>query len=335
MYKRKGLLIFIGLIIYCFVLKYMFRVIFPFALAILCFFIVKPIIDYMENVFRVKRSAIGVSLLLFIYIIVALFIGCFITYLIFYLLRFCENIPYYYDYIITPFVQQFIEWSYQQFPFLMKPDYIIMIQEFLTQYFIDVMSFFSNFITHIPSFLFSFFLFIISTFFLVLEYDEMKQSFFSLFSYHLKYSFIKVKKQFLKSIGLYMKCQLSLMFVCFIILCLGYFALKIKHFVLYALTTALLDSLPFIGVGIVLIPLTIVYLLQGLYLKAFYVILLYLIINVTRSILEPHFMNKAMRVPSFILLLSMVIHLYFFGLIGVILSPIHMNLIYVMLDIGD
>lgn len=121
----------------------------------------------------------------------------------------------------------------------------------------------------------------------------------------------------------------------FFILLIGFAVMRMSHPLLYAFVTALLDSLPFIGVGIVLIPLCIVYLLQGAYLKAFYIFLIYLIINVVRSLLEPRIMNKQMKIPSFLLLLSMMVHLYFFGMIGVILSPIHMSLIYGFLDIQN
>lgn len=129
-----------------------------------------------------------------------------------------------------------------------------------------------------------------------------------------------------------MKCQFILMIICFLILFIGFMVLRMEHSLLLALITAFFDSLPFIGVGIVLIPLIIIFLINKMYLKAFYIFLLYLIINVIRSFLEPHIMNKQTKVPSFILLLSMMIHFYFFGIIGIILSPVHVSLIYSLCD---
>ena len=125
------------------------------------------------------------------------------------------------------------------------------------------------------------------------------------------------------------------MVICFFILWIGFSVLRFQNALLYALLTAFLDSLPFIGVGIVILPMCLFYLFKGIYLKALYLFLLYLIINVVRSLLEPQIMNKQLQIPSFLLLLSMMIHLYFFGLIGIILSPIHMNIIYSILDAKD
>lgn len=329
---RNKLFILCIVILYCLILKYMFHVILPFALAILCFFMMKPLIDYLERVFHLQRSAIGISLLLCFYLLFVSIFALLVTYGMIYCLDFLKHIPELYQEMIVPFFEECMLWIEKQFPFFMNQNYLQLISEYTQQYLWQFMSSLYYFLSQIPQFVFSFFIFVISSFFLVLEYDQIKEKLLQICSPSFFQSFVYIKNQCLKSLKIYIKCQFILMNICFLVLALGFMIMRIKHSFLLALITAFFDSLPFIGVGIILIPLLVMYLLKGMYLRAFYIFLLYLIINVLRSLLEPQIMNKQMKIPSFLLLLSMMIHFYFFGIIGIILSPIHMNLLYHFLD---
>lgn len=329
---RYKILIIGMIILYCFILKYMFHVFLPFILALLCFFIIKPLIDYLEKIFHMKKSAIGISILLCFYLLLVSILLVFMMNGIIYCLDFLKTLPSFYENLFIPFFQESMTWIEKQFPFLIHQDYLQIVTQFLQQYLWQFVDYLSFAISHIPQYLFSFFMFIISSFFLVLEYDQIKEKIFQICPISFLQSFIYIKNQCIRSLKIYIKCQLILMNICFVILFLGFMILRIKHFFLLAIITAFFDSLPFIGVGIVLIPLFVVFLLKEAYLKAFYIFLLYLIINLLRSLLEPQIMNKQMKIPSFLLLLSMMIHLYLFGFIGIFLSPIHMNLIYSYLD---
>lgn len=331
MIKKQTFILFCMLFIYCLMLKYMFQVFFPFALAIMSYFTLKPAIDYLEKHFDVHRNAIGVSLLLVIYLLLAIGLSLLIGYAVVFIIEQSAYMPTYYQQIILPFIEQSRLWL-EQSPLLNNQDIFMMIQDFIGQSLIYMMTSFSALLTQIPSFLFAFFLFVISTFFLVLEYDDIKNKILSISSPRFLKFFLIIKKQSFKSLKIYLKCQFILMTLCFLILWIGFTILKLNHSFIYALCTSFLDSLPFIGVGIVLIPMCFLYIVEGMYLKALYIFLLYLMINLVRSLLEPQIMNKEMKIPSFLLLLSMVIHLHFFGIIGIILSPIHMNLFYCLLD---
>ena len=142
----------------------------------------------------------------------------------------------------------------------------------------------------------------ISTFFLVLDYEDMKDCFLRFLQKKTCFQLVQFKNRVLKSLWIYMKCQIILMFVTFLILLIAFLILKIDSPLLYAFTICLLDSLPFIGIGIILIPMMVLYLFQGVYMKAVYLFCLYLIINMIRSFLEPHIMNKEMKIPAFFII---------------------------------
>ncbi len=331
--QKKTMFIVVGLfLIYVFMLKYMLEVILPFILAIICFFILKPIIDYLEKIFHIKKSAIGISLLLIIYLLIIVIIISLIIIGTVYLLQLIECLPIYYSDLFIPFMDQVILWVKNEIPFLMAPDNLSFIQDLMGSSLVSIASSLTTFMSRIPSFIFSSFIFIISTFFLFLEYEDIKNKLLSYCSFSFLSAFMKIKDSCIQAILIYLKCQFVLMSLSFLLLWIAFFVQRSHHSFLYAMLIALLDSLPFIGVGIVLLPICFIYLLQESYLKAIYFFLVYLIINLVRSILEPKIMKQQLKIPSFFLLLSMTIHLYLFGIIGLVLSPIHMNLLYCLLD---
>lgn len=333
--QKKNLILLFSIFMYCLFLKYLLPICFPFIIAIVIYFMIKPIIDCLERYFDVHHSAIGVSLLLVIYLMIALVIGGLIGYLGLFIIHKIDTFPLYYEHNLFPFMNRIIDYIQLHYSFLMTLDNITMIQELMKQSVLSLMSYLSQFLTFIPTFLFSFFLFLISTFFLVLEYDQIREKVFNHFSPRLLKVFLLIKESSFHSFQIYLKCQIFCMFLCFFILWIGFSILKINHSCLWALCISFLDSLPFIGVGIALLPMCFLFILETSYMKALYLFLIYLMINVLRSLLEPRFMNMQLKIPSFFLLLSMVIHLHFFGITGIVLSPIHMNLLYSFLDNYD
>lgn len=329
--KRKWIYIGLGVIIYVLLLKYMFHIFFPFICAMMCYLIIKPFIDKLDQKYAVHRHTIGISLLLTIYLLIAFVFGVIVVYGFIFIYDLLQQFPSFYQSTLFPFIQFLFDYIHEHFRFLEQID-ITMIQDIYNQYFLTFLTSLSSFFTHIPTFFFSFSLFIISTFFLVIDYEDMRFSFFKYVSQNISYYLVMMKKQCLNGLLIYVKCQMILMMICFFILLFGFTILKMNQSLLLAMITALLDSLPFIGVGIILIPMCLFYVIQRNYLIAFYLFLLYLIINMIRSLLEPRIMNKQMKIPSFILLFSMILHIYLFGIIGVILSPIHMNIIYCLLE---
>ena len=81
-----------------------------------------------------------------------------------------------------------------------------------------------------------------------------------------------------------------------------------------------------------MIPFIIYYLVNGLYFKAFYIFLIYAFLSLLKEIIETYMYNKSLKIPNILLLISMIIHLYFYGFIGLFLSMIHMNVLFAYIE---
>lgn len=319
--------IMIGIVIYLLVLKYMFSTLFPFVGATLLFFLLKPFIDCLERYFHIQRNAIGITILLIFYFIIAIFVvyGCIQIFI--YCYQMIEMLPSYCEKIVSPLFQNLIQYAENNFPFILDQTYIDFINRSSGQYLIQFLRWISQFISYIPHFFLSFLIFIMATFFLMLEYETIRDYCYRIIPERWLKLILFFKEKSFQSLKMYFRCQMILSVICFCVLLIGFSILKIDYAYLWALITSLLDSMPFIGVGITLIPMMIMFGIEGTYLKSFYLLLIYIMINIIRSFLEPHIMNKQMKIPSFLLLLSMVIHYFLLGFVGIILSPIHMSIL--------
>ena len=115
------------------------------------------------------------------------------------------------------------------------------------------------------------------------------------------------------------KAYLILMAVTFSALSCGLWLLEVPNFFPVALLTSLLDLLPVIGIGFILIPWAVISLFQGNRLLGFGLLLLYLAINLLRSLLEPKLVGKSIGLPPLVTLLSIYAGLQLFGIAGLLM----------------
>lgn len=103
---------------------------------------------------------------------------------------------------------------------------------------------------------------------------------------------------------------------------LGFLLLNINYAVLLGIIMGLLDILPIIGPGIVFIPWVIYNFISGNNVFAISLLCLYIIIIVSRQILETRLISGKLDIHPVIILISIYIGLKFFGILGAMLGPI-------------
>lgn len=116
--------------------------------------------------------------------------------------------------------------------------------------------------------------------------------------------------------------QAKLVGITFGILCTGFFLLRVAHPILWAGVTCLVDILPILGTGTVLIPWSIVCLLQGESIRAVGLLGIYGVISLVRSVLEPRFIGKQLGLDPLLTLLAIYAGYRLWGIWGMLLMPI-------------
>ena len=84
---------------------------------------------------------------------------------------------------------------------------------------------------------------------------------------------------------------------------------------------AVVDLLPVLGAGAVLIPWAIVSLLFGSYQMGLGLLILYGVVTLVRQIAEPHVVGSSLGLHPFISLFSVFIGWELFGILGMIVAP--------------
>ncbi len=107
----------------------------------------------------------------------------------------------------------------------------------------------------------------------------------------------------------------------FLLLLAGLLILKIRYAVLLALVIALLDLLPVIGTGTLLLPLSVLFFAQGDAWRGVGLLLLYAIVLLVRQFAEPRLIGQHLGIHPLLSLLSMYAGMQWGGMAGMLLLP--------------
>lgn len=120
----------------------------------------------------------------------------------------------------------------------------------------------------------------------------------------------------------WLKAQLKLSGVSFGILTVGFLLLRIPYAPAWALLIAMVDALPLLGTGVVLLPWAAVSLLQGRYWLGAGLAGIYAAAALTRSVLEPRLIGRQLGLDPLITLAALYVGYRFWGLLGMVLAPV-------------
>ena len=120
----------------------------------------------------------------------------------------------------------------------------------------------------------------------------------------------------------WLTAQLKLSGVTLILLFIGFWALRIPYAPVWAVAVAFVDAFPVLGTGTVLIPWSVICLLQGETARGAGLLGLYAVVWLIRSVLEPRLLGKELGLDPLVTLLAMYAGYKLFGFLGMILSPL-------------
>ena len=124
------------------------------------------------------------------------------------------------------------------------------------------------------------------------------------------------------ALGGWFRAQCRLMGVTFLVLSGGFFLLRIPYAPLLAAGISLVDALPVLGTGVVLVPWSALCFLRGDTALAIGLLGTYATAALLRSALEPKFLSRHLGLDPLVTLATMYGGFYFFGLTGMLLAPL-------------
>ena len=167
--------------------------------------------------------------------------------------------------------------------------------------------------------------FLIASILLAKDYDQIMNRLLEREEYHV---LLEVICGIIRYIATFVKAQIIIMSLIAGVAALVLGVMKIQHGVLWGILTGMLDVLPFVGTGIVLIPMAMLQFFYGNYGKAVLCILLYVVCIFLREILEPKLIGRRIGVPAIAVLISLYAGIQLFGIMGIIKGPLGFVIIY-------
>lgn len=139
---------------------------------------------------------------------------------------------------------------------------------------------------------------------------------------HILSIILRIGKKLGSMIKTYMKTQTIILVCISITATVGLYLGGSKEGWFYGLLAGFMDFLPFIGTGIVLIPLSVMAFLRGKLGSGAIILLTYFICVIIREFLEPRLLGNGLKFSPVAILISVYAGVIYYGLGGVILGPI-------------
>lgn len=149
--------------------------------------------------------------------------------------------------------------------------------------------------------------------------------------HHLPEKWVKNLSKHLKALtralGCYLKAQLKLILISFLISLIGLYifslsGMNIKYPLMIAIGIAIVDALPIFGSGTVMVPWAIISAFNGDARLGVAILILWIIMCIVRQILEPKIVSGQIGIHPIFTLIAMYTGFRFLGFIGMFIGPI-------------
>lgn len=326
-------------------LKYAVPFLMPFFLAFLIAFLLKPLIAWVTEKTKISRKTAAVLLLIAFYVLA----GSLITVIGSRIIVICRDLfyalPRVYASAIAPALdnmQQTLEyWVATLNPTLM--DFVETAGESLASSLTSIVSAVSsgalglitNAASSLPSFLVKFFITIIASFFFTADYFQITSFLARQLPKSARDMLFTVKEKSVEILRSFVRAYAILMGLTFVEVFLGLTLLRVDYALLIALVTAVVDILPVLGTGTIMIPWGIAMLFTGNYPLGIGLLVLYGVITVVRQMLEPRVVGHQIGLYPLVTLMCMFIGTYLFGAVGLFGVPILVTLLVHLNESGD
>lgn len=161
--------------------------------------------------------------------------------------------------------------------------------------------------------------FLIATVLLAKDYDDIMNRLLDREECHV---FLEIICGIIRYTATFVKAQIIIMSIIGAAAAAALGICGIRHGVLWGLLAGILDALPFIGTGIVLVPLGISRLFAGNYWQAAACVLVYVVCIFIREMLEPRLIGKRLGIHPIAILASLYAGIRLFGGWGIIGGPL-------------
>ena len=168
---------------------------------------------------------------------------------------------------------------------------------------------------------------IISSFYFAFDYNHIISFFMNIIPQKTKGVLFEINDFIRNKLFKIIKSYGLIMLLTFVELSIGLTLLGIKNSVILSFLISVLDILPILGVGTVLLPWGIICMFVNKIGLGIGILVMYIIITFIRNIIEPKLVGGELGLHPLATLVAMIIGLRLFGILGMMIVPIVLSFI--------
>lgn len=315
------------------------KLLLPFAIAWLLALLLQPTISWLTRKTGLKRGVVSIAILL-----ILISLGGALLYglggrMLLELRNFAERIADRADEIGAWF-DRTVKLLKEKLPLIgeIEPETLSgvgsgLLRDALTTLSAKLTSALGGMLVKLPHFFFVLVIFLMAAFYLCADFERVSRYLSSLFPMSAVRKLGKLKRLIFSTTLRYLRAYFILLMITFGELLIAFLILRIEYAFTLALLIALLDALPAIGVGTVLLPWALISLMMGNWQRAVALAVIYAIVTVVRQIAEPHVVGAQLGLHPLASLAAVYAGYKLAGIWGLLFAPVAAILLKGLFDI--
>lgn len=323
----KIILFFAGILVFAFFAVKASVYLIPFLLALAISTLIEPIIRFLMRKVRLPRKIASAITILFVLSTFGFIIFMAISKLVSEIVGISHVLPKYFTDIYNN-LSKMLETGntiFAAFPVDITSNIQSVIQELSKDISTGISSFamaIVNTAISLPEALIFTLVTILSTYFFASDRDRIYEYVKSHLPDSWTTKLLSIKDDLFSALFGYIRAQLILMALTFTELFIGFNIIGVKYALVLAVAISIIDALPILGTGGILVPWSIYQLLTGDLRMGVSLFILYAIVLVVRQLTEPKVLSQQIGLHPLVTLTAMYTGLKIFGVLGLILGPI-------------
>jgi sporulation integral membrane protein YtvI len=318
-----------------FLLPYSLPLVFALATALL----LEPAVQNLQTNYRLKRMHAVAAVFSLFLIIVGFAFYFLIVILVQQIMTFSQKLPHFLSEtteVFNKFIQTWESYS-SSIPkeiIASLENSVETIQQLLLEFATNLTQSIVHYITLIPGFLIHFLVYLVALFLISLDLPKLKKGIKKYLSERTYQRLAMVVTQLSKAGIGFIKAQFLLSLITFFLALVGLLLLKVDYAIVMALLIVIVDILPILGTGSVLVPWGVISIANGNSGLGIGLIVLFVIITVVRRIIEPKVFSTNLGISPLAALVSVYLGFQLLGFIGLFIGPAIIILVEAMIKAG-
>jgi len=297
----------------------------PFIIAWLVAILTKPLVDFLTVRCHFPKSLSVIVMMLIVLGLLGGIMTLIISRLVIIIRGFVNNMPVTTTKIMELFAnaQDLFKWlDIKTEGILEMNQWMISVSDKLQSWLASFMQGFVATVQYTPTLLIFIIVTLLAVFFWCLDPEKVEDALVNLAPKSKRKSIKQTFHSFSDVMGGFCRAQLILVGISTLICIVAYYILRVEGAFAIGLLTGVVDILPVLGPGTIIIPWAIWAFVTGDIFMGVCLTVLYIVLIAVRNILQPHFIGRSVGLNPLATLAAIFIGLKLFGLWGLAIGPI-------------